>query len=210
MSKKKKYYVVWSGHQPGIYEDWELCQEQLKGFEYAQFKSFPTREQAEKAFWDDPENYLGKEVKRVLTEEGKKAVGTPILESLSVDASCLGNPGKMEFRCVYTKTKQQIFNYGPFEPATQNVGEFLALVFALNYLKKNNLHLPVYSDSLTAIAWVRNKQVKTQLERTESNSQLFVYLDKSIIWLKSNVITTPIYKWQTEYWGEIPSDYGRK
>ncbi|MDD4848928.1 MAG: ribonuclease H family protein [Bacteroidales bacterium] len=210
MAKQKKYYVVWSGHQPGIYEDWETCQKQLKGFEYAQFKSFLTREQAEKAFWDDPDNYIGKEIKREMTEAEKKIVGTPILESLSVDASCLGNPGKLEYRCVHTQTKQVIFNRGPYELGTVNIGEFLAIVLALVYEQKHNIHVPIYSDSKTALSWVRQKQVKTQLPRIAQNEILFEQLEKAVAWLNNNTIQTKLLKWQTEFWGEIPADYDRK
>ena len=31
MSKKKKFYVVWSGLNPGIYPSWDACQAQIKG-----------------------------------------------------------------------------------------------------------------------------------------------------------------------------------
>ena len=29
-------------------------------------------------------------------------------------------------------------------------------------------------------------------------------------WLKENKYTTPILKWKTREWGEIPADFGRK
>lgn len=210
MAKKQKYYVVWAGHKPGVYDDWGKCQEQLKGYENSKYKSFLTLEQAQSAFKDIPENYIGKDVKPSTTILNNSDIGVPIWDSLSVDASCLGNPGILEYRCVSTKTKQVIFNRGPYEQATQNIGEFLALVLALIYVQQNNLNLPIYSDSKTAIAWVRNKRAKTQLQRTPKNEILFQNLDKAVEWLQFNTITTPILKWQTESWGEIPADYGRK
>ena len=42
MSKKQKYYVVWAGVMPGIYDSWTDCQLQTKGYDGAQFKSFDT------------------------------------------------------------------------------------------------------------------------------------------------------------------------
>lgn len=208
MAKKQKYYVVWTGHHPGVYNDWDKCQAQLKGFENAKYKSFLTLEQADSAFNDIPENYIGKNTKPSVSNNSN--IGIPIWDSLSVDASCLGNPGIMEYRCVCTKTKQVIFNRGPYEQATQNIGEFLALTLALIYVKQKKLNLPIYSDSMTAIAWVRNKQAKTQLQRTSKNEILFQNLEKAVNWLQLNTITTPILKWKTEDWGEIPADYGRK
>lgn len=63
MSKGKKFYVVWEGHKPGIYESWEQCQQQIKGFPNAKFKSFPDRATAQKAF-KDPETYSKSEKKK--------------------------------------------------------------------------------------------------------------------------------------------------
>lgn len=43
----KKYYAVRVGREPGIYDTWDECQAQTKGFPKAQFKSFELRSQAE-------------------------------------------------------------------------------------------------------------------------------------------------------------------
>jgi ribonuclease HI len=93
---------------------------------------------------------------------------------------------------------------------TVNIGEFLALVLALAYCKKHNLNYPIYSDSKTAIAWVRNKRTNTKLVKTSQNEQLFVMLKNAESWLRNNSYSTQILKWKTELWGEIPADYGRK
>ncbi|MDO4951747.1 MAG: RNase H1/viroplasmin domain-containing protein, partial [Bacteroidales bacterium] len=53
MSKQKpKYYVVWQGRKPGIYLTWDECKEQVHGAEGARYKSFPTMEEAQRAFED--------------------------------------------------------------------------------------------------------------------------------------------------------------
>ena len=46
---KKKFYVVWKGVEPGVYDSWTDCQLQIKGYKGALYKSFDTREEAEKA-----------------------------------------------------------------------------------------------------------------------------------------------------------------
>ena len=35
MAKKPKFYVVWRGLVPGVYESWEECEAQVKGYEGA-------------------------------------------------------------------------------------------------------------------------------------------------------------------------------
>lgn len=199
---------MWKGHKPGIYTSWESCQKQVIGVEGAKYKSFSTREDAEYAF--------GQSYETVKDQKGKKdlfALQTktkPILHSLSVDAACAGNPGVLEFRGVFTATTTPLFERGPYPHGTVNIGEFLAIVLGLAYLKKNKLDYPIYTDSKTAIAWVRNKRVNTKLQRNAKNEALFQAVENAVLWLKANTYSTPILKWNTEEWGEIPADYGRK
>lgn len=197
-SKKKKHYVVFIGHKPGIYATWDECQKQIKHFPGAQYKSFED----------------GMEAKSALAEFNKnkeKFAHGIVWDSICVDAACSGNPGDMEYRGVYTKNKQQLFLKGPFAEGTNNVGEFLAIVHGLAFLKSQNQpEMPIYSDSKTAIAWINNKKAKTLLELTTKNKILFELIDKAENWLNKNRITNPILKWDTKNWGEIPADFGRK
>ncbi|WP_049769545.1 RNase H family protein [Rippkaea orientalis] len=80
-----------------------------------------------------------------------------------VDASCIGNPGDVEYRGVSTETREEIFHKRPMAYGTKNLGEFLAIVHGLAYLKNQNKDIPLYSDSQTAILWVKNKKIKTKL-----------------------------------------------
>lgn len=134
----------------------------------------------------------------------------PLLPALAVDAACSGNPGVMEFRGVIADTGTEVFHRGPFPQGTNNIGEFLALVLGLAYLKKNNLPWNIYTDSVTALAWLRQRKCKTKLPRTPQTEELFVMVQKAEAWLRANTYTTRIYKWDTEKWGEIPADFGRK
>ncbi|MCX6232047.1 MAG: viroplasmin family protein [Bacteroidetes bacterium] len=205
---KQKYYVVWKGHQTGIFTSWPECEMHIKGFEAALYKSFESLETAEKAFKSKPHLYMGKpKSAKANTTAVSHRIITP---SISVDAACAGNPGMMEYRCVDTATKEEIFHQGPFEQGTNNIGEFLALVHALAMLQKQNSALPVYSDSITAIAWVRGKKAKTKLEQIPQNDVLFDLIARAEKWLKENSWQNPILKWDTENWGEIPADFGRK
>lgn len=212
MSKKQKYYVVWQGKKTGVFNSWKICKEQINGFEGAQYKSFINKEEAEKAFKKSFYDYVGKDTKKVvLSAEEKAKFGHPISNSISVDAACSGNPGKLEYRGVLTSNKQQIFIQGPFENGTNNIGEFLAIVHILALLKqKKTYNYPIYSDSKIAMSWVRQKKCKTKLEKNDANKKLFELINRAEKWLKENTFQNPILKWETKAWGEIPADFGRK
>ena len=139
-----------------------------------------------------------------------KKIGQPNYNSISVDAASSGNPGKMEYRGVDTKTKKQLFIQGPFEEGTNNIGEFLALVHGLAILKKNKSDRILYTDSRTAMSWVKKKNCNTKLEHNQKNKPVFDLVERAIEWLKSNTYNTVIVKWETKAWGEIPADFGRK
>ena len=205
---KKKFYVVWNGLTPGIYHSWDDCQAQIKGVKGAVYKSFDSREEAERAYASPAYAYMKKK-----SETPTFTLDTlpSVVEryALAVDAACSGNPGPMEYRGVYLGDGKEIFHFGPVH-GTNNIGEFLAIVHALAMLDKQGLKMTIYSDSRTAISWVRKKSCKTLLERTEETEQLFQLIERAEAWLKTHSITIPIVKWETEQGGEIPADFGRK
>ncbi|MFQ5651421.1 MAG: viroplasmin family protein [bacterium] len=208
---KQKYYVVWKGRKSGIFESWQECNKQVSGFAGARFKAFPTRQAAEQAFQNDSSDYIGaKTFEPDLSAEKLKAIGAPVLDSISVDAACDMVTGVMEYRGVETRTGKVLFQRGPFEGGTNNVGEFLAIVHAAALLKKQNSKLPIYTDSRTAMSWVRKKKANTKLAATKKNEKLFELIAQAEQWLAENEISNKILKWETRAWGEIAADYGRK
>ncbi len=70
--------------------------------------------------------------------------------------------------------------------------------------------VPIYSDSLTAISWVKKGKINTNQERNENNKSLFYELDRALWDLKEKNYSNPILKWETRLWGENPADFGRK
>jgi ribonuclease HI len=210
--KKKKYYTVWKGHHTGVFETWNDCKAQITNFEGAQYKSFETFEAAKHALKNNYFDYIGKKIefKSALSTEQLKKIGLPNYNSIAVDAASSGNPGVMEYRGVDTKSKKQLFIQGPFEEGTNNIGEFLAIVHGLAFLKKHDSDKLIYTDSKTAISWVKKKTCNTKLERNPKNEKLFELVDRAINWLKTNNYKTTIVKWETKAWGEIPADFGRK
>lgn len=211
---KNKYYVVWKGRNPGIFDNWADCKLQVEGENDAKYKAFETRQEAAEAFEKGYAAYIrpgaGTGKAKPRWQEIPSGTVRPDPNSLSVDAACSGNPGDLEYRGVYTATGEEIFHVGPFKEGTNNIGEFLALVHGLALLKQKGSRLPVYSDSRNAISWVKNKKCKTLLARTPANEPLFELIERAEKWLRENTCSTPILKWETSEWGEIPADFGRK
>jgi ribonuclease HI len=203
---KQKYYVVWKGRKPGIYTSWADCEAQVKGYPGAEYKSFENRAAAEAAFRGDYENYKGK---AGTSQQWLFTPTKPVIPSICVDAACSGSPGPLEYRGVLTESSEQIFHAGPFPDGTNNVGEFLAIVLAMDWLVTKKLDWPIYSDSANAITWVKAGKCKTQLERLPSNKMLFDFITNAEEALK-RYPPFKILKWDTKAWGEIPADFGRK
>ncbi len=206
---KKKYYTVWKGLSPGVYDSWSECLLQTKGYKGALYKAFPTREEAERAFSASAYAYMGKARKEKANVSEGRLPENFDKNCLAVDAACSGNPGKMEYRGVYLLTGEEIFHFGPVY-GTNNIGEFLAIVHGLALLKQKKIQMPIYSDSRNALLWVRQKKCKTKLQRTEKTEELFRLIARAEKWLSENPYTTPLLKWETKEWGEVPADFGRK
>jgi ribonuclease HI len=207
MANKQKYYVVWNGRKTGVFSTWKECEQQVSGFDKARYKSFENEEEAMLAFSAGATQGEAFSVKKPVL---KNTNTRPIMTSISVDAACAGNPGIMEYQGVETSTGKRIFHGGPYPEGTNNIGEFLAIVHGLSYLKKYNFSLPVYTDSKTAIAWVKKKKANTKIEPSAKNAELLELVKRAETWLHNNTWSNPILKWETADWGEIPADFGRK
>lgn len=213
MAKKKKYYVVWQGHNPGIYDSWTECQRQIKNFPDARYKAFTSLAAAEEAYGDDYRSYMGKNKASAKKRDGARPTDPNsadiVWESIAVDAACSGNPGKMEYQGVDTRTGEQLFHQS-FALGTNNIGEFLGIVHGLAFLQQQKSTLPIYSDSKIAMKWVRDGKCRTKLKRTRSTAYLYQLIERAETWLKNNTYENQLLKWDTENWGEIPADFGRK
>jgi ribonuclease HI len=202
-----KFYVVWKGRKTGVFTSWEACEAQVKGFTGAEYKSFSSREMAKKAWQGEYRDY---ERKPASNQQWLFAPHPPQAKSISVDAACSGNPGRLEYQGVATADGKALFHCGPYRNGTNNIGEFLAIVHALTLLKENGSNVPVYSDSETAIAWVKAGNCNTDLLPDKQNAPLFELLEGAEAWLALNPKHSPVLKWDTRAWGEIPADFNRK
>ncbi len=220
MAKSKKYYVVWEGVTPGVYDSWAQCQLQIKGYPAARYKSFKSKEEAEAAYRGNASDHMDTRILAKGQAPGSASSKAPkgdislyqneiVWDSISVDAACSGNPGVMEYQGVDTKSQYQFFHQ-KFELGTNNIGEFLAIVHALAMFKKEGKSTPIYTDSRNAMLWVKNKKCKTTLVKNGRTAIVHNLIARAESWLKTNTYDNPILKWKTEKWGEIPADFGRK
>jgi ribonuclease HI len=185
----------------------------VKGYPGAAYKAFASVAEARAALAAGHAHYQG----AAAPAKWKHSARRPRLPSLAVDAACSGSPGWLEYRAVDTETGRQVFRAGRFAEGTNNVGEFLAIVDALRWLRRGRKGQPVYSDSSNAIAWIRRGKCNTRLKRTAANRKLFAMIARAESELpgllsSGSAGTAPpvILKWDTAAWGENPADFGRK
>ena len=207
---KQKYYVVWKGRNRGVFNSWEACSAQVNGFTGAEYKSFESLEAARAAFQASYTEYVGKATHTPAPVQTRLSRPKALLPSISVDAACAGVPGPLEWRGVDTADRKEIFKAGPYPDGTNNIGEFLAIVQGLVWLKEKGLAWPVYSDSTNALLWIKLKKCRTKMEHTRRNAPLFALIASAEAWLAQNTWPNKVLKWETEDWGENPADFGRK
>lgn len=211
---RRKFYVVWQGLSPGIYDSWEECQAQVEGFHGAKYKAFPSIEEATAAFrgsYEDQASLLIALASRKPEITDFSTFPEIRTDAIAVDGACSGVPGPMEYRGVEVATGRELFRVGPIAGGTNNIAEYLGLVHALALLdKQGDYTTPIYSDSRTALAWLRNRRSKTSLTPSPENALVFQLLERANRWVATHALRNPVLKWQTEVWGEIPADFGRK
>lgn len=127
------------------------------------------------------------------------------VEGIATDGAHSTKNGLTSYRGVDLKTGEQLF-LEHIGNQTVNIGEFLAVVEAVKYIIGNDYRPKlVYTDSITAIAWVRNKKTASKKKYPE--------LKKAEIFLKtmsSEVDRIQVIHWKNEVWGETPADFGNK
>lgn len=214
VAKKRKFYVVWQGRQAGVFHDWASCEAQVKGFAGAKFKSFASLQEAQAALQAGYAQHISPKAPSA-TKQKQRTLSLPpevALPSWAVDGACEGNPGVMEYRIVDTQSQQTIYHSEIFNKGTNNIAEFLALTKALQ-LKQSAQVAAIYTDSRTALAWLRHAKAKTTLANDASTQGLWQEISRAEQWLQRQdipTLLTQVRKWQTTRWGEIPADFGRK
>lgn len=116
----------------------------------------------------------------------------------------------MEYQGIDLATGQCIFHFGPIR-GTNNIGEFLAIVHALALMQKMGIRKVIYTDSRNALLWIKARKCRTKLAQTPRTAEVHNLIARAEYWLNHNDFGhISIRKWETERWGEVPADFGRK
>ena len=190
---EKKRYVVRNWKNTGIFEDWTSVQPLVFWFSWAKYKSFSNKLEAEEAFQKGADEYY--QPKKKWNEKDLPFVK----KSIAVDAACSSATGIMEYKGIDFS----------FPEGTNNIGEFLAIVHGLSWLKSEKKDdYSLYSDSRNAIGRVREKKCKTNY--SPKDQKLMEIIKRAENRLNTNTYTTEILKRDTENRWEIPADFWRK
>ncbi len=125
-----------------------------------------------------------------------------------------GNPGFTEYRGLNLETGELLFEK-EVGMATNNIGEWLAIVHAIHYLKDKGIKGCVWSDSKIAISWAIKKICKTNIFEhypalAKQNQNLQSFISEALAELRSAPYTEIRFwdKWKEGK--ENPADYNRK
>ena len=128
-------------------------------------------------------------------------VNQEVPEGVVVGVIC--ESGMMTYRGVNSITGEELFCYGPIA-AAEDVGEFLAVVNALVFLKSKNSKLPVFFEKEEVLSWVKKNKCKAQIPE-DATEQLKKSVSRSEKWLKENNYQSTLMKWNSAEWGENPA-----
>lgn len=126
-------------------------------------------------------------------------------QGIATDGAHSTKNKQTRYRAIDISTGEELF-IKHLGNQTINIGEFLAVVEAAKYILKNS-HYPrvIYTDSITAISWFKQK-------RTASKKRNLALL-KAEVFLKAfavEIATIELHHWDNREWGEIPADFGEK
>ena len=200
-----QYYAVWVGRKPGVYDNWNQCKAQIDRFKGARYRKLKSTDYDQAVIEFNQENN-----NLISTTSTNNTENVPEENILTVDGASNGH--NCEFQAVLYPSKEKVFSSKTYSGGTNNIAEFLGLVWGIKYLKENNLPLKIYSDSVTAMAWFRNKKANTTAHTTGKATQELSLLIKEAeeFLLNNDLSKAKIMKWDTRNWGEIAADYDRK
>lgn len=193
---KNKYYVVWRGRETGIFDSWEACRASIDGFQGAQYKGYPTWEEAHEGHIN---GYWNETIIRKIDAADTEVIKRSFITDVQCDAE-----GTMTYSILDNETLTYIYQSPKYLDANNNVGQFIAIVHALAHLARTSDTRPIYTTSDTAIAWTKKRECNTRLCRTLNNTNLFDLLIRANSWIANNSFANQILKWNTASWGNPP------
>lgn len=183
--KKKKFYSVFKGREPGIYTTWPEAKRQIEGYPGAIYKGFYTRPEAED-WMRRPFHRSASRKKPVAGAAPECRNGTPREGEVLIytDGGCIDNPGPGGYGVVQIcDDRRQEFS-GGFKSTTNNRMELMACIVALRQLPYRNRPVRIYSDSSYVVngitkgwaqSWRRNNWIKAD-KKPALNADLWAEL----------------------------------
>jgi ribonuclease HI len=151
LKKKKKYYAVAAGRQPGLYTQWfgpSGAKAQVEGYAGAVYKGFYTRAEAQ-AFLDDPPQRRGRRgSNRAKTNGPVDPYQPPARDQVIVytDGGATDNPGPGGYGVVIEAPGGPYELSAGYRCTTNNRMELTAAIVGLEWFKKPAKIL-LYTDS---------------------------------------------------------------
>ena len=109
------------------------------------------------------------------------------------------------YRAVDLSSGMELFNHS-IGNWTNNIGEFLGIVEAVKYILTHpEAPRIIYSDSITAITWYRNKQCASS-RRCDKLLMAEVFIKV----MDAKISDIQVIHWNNREWGETPADFGNK
>lgn len=151
----KKYYVVWTGRQTGIFTDWPTAQRSVDGFAGARYKSFATRAEAQEAY-ESGAPARAAVARKAPADTAKTPAPAATGLQFYCDGACEPNPGNAGSGIVvYRDGKLAELWYGLYNPnGTNNTAELNALLSALLMAQKAGDQAQILCDSVYAMSCV--------------------------------------------------------
>jgi viroplasmin and RNaseH domain-containing protein len=180
-----KFYGVRRGRVTGIFESWEDCRAQVHHFPGAEYKAFPTREEAE-AFVSPPK------IRQSTTKKKSKKTSSPIIE-IWVDGSCFPQADgslRLGWGLLVKKNGIEIHrdkgNDIPQEAVDhRNVaGEILAILKAIQWCQSRGIkEMTIYYDYQGLESWATGAW-RAKLPFTQTYAQTVKESGATIHWIK--------------------------
>ena len=215
MEKKKNFYSVARGRNTGIFSAWfgpGNAESQIKGFEGARYKGFPTIEEA-RAWLKSMESGSGSSsgkssARKKSAAADSSAFHEPVPEAGTVlmytDGGCSYNPGPGGYGVVILRGGQRLELSGGFRLTTNNRMELAACIEGLKALETPS-KVTVISDSRYLVdaatkgwarKWQKNGWMRTKTDTAENYDlweQLLALCEKhtvEFVWVKGHAGNT--------------------
>jgi len=184
--KQKKYYAVFRGRKPGVYNEWygeNGAEFQVKGFPNSLFKGYSSRIEAEVALeqfnQQHPSIPASSESAQPKPDrkspQSPRSAGSQRVE-IYTDGGCLNNPGTGGYGVVIKSGNQRKEISGGFRLTTNNRMELLACIVALTEVKTPSA-VTIHSDSQYVVnginkgwakRWRKRGWMRTKTEAAEN------------------------------------------